>query len=155
METRCRTSNASRCSAQAVLNIRTKERAWSIGEAQLCPIYTDRGKRRRRITQVGPIVAAVAVAIDIETIIERLGSAGAPGENTGSLPVPGDGLENGSKSIAGAAYKRYVPHVGEHHAMTAVIGGEASISPWLKTFCANELSPLVTKTSDVSSMNFE
>jgi len=30
----------------------------------------------------------MAIAIDIESIIERLGGAGTPGENTGSLPVP-------------------------------------------------------------------
>src|SRR6266403_4156519 len=71
----------------------------------------------------------MAIANDIESIIERLGGRGTIEENTGSLPVPGDGMESGRKSIAGPAHKRHIPHVGEHHAMTAVIRGEAAISP--------------------------
>jgi len=82
METRCRSSNTSPCSVQAVLNIRTKERAWGVGEAQLCSINPNCSKRCRRITQVRPIVATVAIAIGVKSIIERLGSAGAPGEDT-------------------------------------------------------------------------
>jgi len=82
VETGDRRRNASRRSAQAVLNVRAKKCTGSASQPQLCSIDADGGNGSGRIAQAWPIIAPMAIAIDIKSRIECLRGASAPGENT-------------------------------------------------------------------------
>src|SRR5260370_33823618 len=82
VETGDRRRHANRRSVQAVLNVRTKKCTRSASQSQLCSINADGGKGGGRIAQDWPIVARIAIAIDIKSSIECLRVASAQDENT-------------------------------------------------------------------------
>src|SRR5437870_6750854 len=84
-------------------------------------------KRRRRIAETWPIIAAPTVTEDVETHSDRLGRSRLERRSPGPLPVAGHRLENSPASI-GLVHVRQLPNIREHEPVSAMERRESPVA---------------------------